>query len=64
MLNRIWAGIVGAVAGAAIGLVVTIVLVQSGVSLETALNAVWAVASLCGVFGIVFGGARKNSPAK
>jgi hypothetical protein len=43
LLERIWAGVVGAVAGACIGLVLTILLLMTGFSLDVAL---WAVAIL------------------
>ena len=43
MLSRIWAGIVGGVAGAAVGLVVTILLLRTGFPLEVGL---WSVAAL------------------
>ena len=58
MLQRIWTGIVGAVAGAAVGLVTTIVLVQSGVELETALCCVWVAGALGAVLGLACGGRR------
>jgi hypothetical protein len=46
MLARLWAGIVGAVAGAAIGLAVLIVLTQNRAPLNTALWAAYACVAL------------------
>jgi hypothetical protein len=61
ILQRIWTAIVGGVAGAAVGLVVTIVLMQTGTALDAALKAVWAIAGVGVIGGLLFGGRGKNS---
>lgn len=49
ILSRLWTGFVGAVAGAAIGLVLAVLLLMSQVSLDVALYGVAACAALGGV---------------
>jgi hypothetical protein len=55
LLGRIWAGIVGAVAGACFGFVVIILLLTSGTSLDIALWAVAIFAAFGAISGFVFG---------
>ena len=58
LLARIWAGVVGAVAGACIGLVVTLLLLMARFSLDFALWAVAIFSLLGAVVGIAFGNKR------
>jgi hypothetical protein len=61
-LGRLWAGIVGAVAGASVGLVVAIVLVMQKISLDIVL---WVVAGLALLGGIAaFAFAYRGSSGK
>lgn len=68
-LGRIWAGIVGTIAGASVGFVVVIVCLTLQVSLEVAL---WSVAILAGIGGIAgfivgnrnLGGKQTKPPRK
>jgi hypothetical protein len=55
LLARIWAGLVGAVTGACIGLVVVLLLLMTGYSLDVALWAVAILALLGAIVGFVFG---------
>lgn len=50
LLGRLWAGFVGAVAGASLGLVAAMVLVMLNTSLDIAL---WTVAGLAILGGVV-----------
>ncbi len=54
-LERVWAGVVGAVAGASLGFVAVIVLVMQKVSLDTALWVVVALAISGGIAALAFG---------
>ena len=58
-MQRLWTGIVGGVAGAAVGLVATIVLMQTGVAFDAALKAVWVVAAIGAIGGLIAGGQKK-----
>lgn len=62
LLGRIWAGVVGAVAGACIGLVLTILLLMTGFSLDVALWAVAILALLGATAGALVG--NKNLGGK
>jgi hypothetical protein len=53
-LGRLWAGIVGAVAGASLGFVAVIVLVMLKISLEIALWVVLGLAVLGGIAAFAF----------
>jgi hypothetical protein len=64
MLARIWTGIVGAVAGAAIGLMVGVIMIQVRASLDSALMATWVCAGVGLVCGVVFGKPRMLPPQK
>ena len=55
LLGRLWAGIVGALAGASLGLVLVIVLLMMRASLDVALWMVAILAMLGGIVGFVFG---------
>jgi hypothetical protein len=46
MLQRLWTSIVAGVAGAAIGFVITVIMVQQRYPLDSALYAVWVFAAL------------------
>jgi hypothetical protein len=61
MLQRLWTAIVGAVAGAAVGFVVAIVLMQNGEQIGDALAVVWMMAGLGALLGLVFGGPKQRS---
>jgi uncharacterized membrane protein len=58
MFQRTWAAIVAGVAGAAVGLVAAILLLQFGYSLDNALMAVWILAGLGAAIGLVTGGRK------
>jgi hypothetical protein len=61
-LGRLWAGIVGAIAGASLGLVAAMVLLMLKMSLDIAL---WAVAGLAVLGGIAaFAFANQGSGRK
>ena len=53
--SRLWGAIVGAVAGACLGLAITIVLMMQHVALEKSLWATAATAAIGGIVGFVFG---------
>jgi hypothetical protein len=55
LLARIWAGVVGAVAGACIGLVLTLLLLVARYSLDFALWVVAILALLGAIVGFAFG---------
>ena len=55
LLGRLWAGIVGALAGASLGLVLVIALLMMRASLDVALWMVAILAMLGGIVGFVFG---------
>jgi hypothetical protein len=55
ILARIWAALVGAVAGACIGFLAMLLLLLTGSSLEIGLWAVAILALLGGTVGLVFG---------
>jgi hypothetical protein len=55
LLVRIWGGVVGAVAGACFGLVITMLLMMARVSLALALWAVAILALLGAIVGFAFG---------
>ncbi len=55
LLERIWAGIVGAVAGACLGLLLTIVFLMMQISLDVALWTVAILAAIGGIAGFVIG---------
>jgi len=55
LLERIWAGVVGAVAGACIGLVGTLLMLMARFSLDFALWAVAVFALLGVIVGFAFG---------
>jgi hypothetical protein len=59
-LGRLWAGIVGAVAGTSVGLVIAILLAMFGYSLNDGLWAILIFAILGGIFGFVFGSGKTN----
>lgn len=54
-LDRLWAGIVGSVTGACLGLVLAIILLMMGVSLEFGLWSIAALALICGTAGCLMG---------
>jgi hypothetical protein len=54
-LSRVWAGIVGAVAGACLGFLVCILLFSVGAALNVALWAVAVLAAVGAVAGFAFG---------
>ena len=63
-LQKTWTAILGAVAGAALGLVATIVLAQQNIApVEAGLIAVWILAGCGAALGFIFGGRKKPSPA-
>jgi hypothetical protein len=55
MLERIWTGIVGGVAGACLGIIITIMLLSTGYSLAAGLWVVAIVGALGAIAGFVFG---------
>ncbi len=55
LLGRLWAGIVGAVAGASLGLVLAIVFLMLRISLDVALWMVAILALLGGIAAFVVG---------
>jgi hypothetical protein len=59
MAHKIWTAIVGAIAGAAVGLPIAVAIVQSGQQIETGLYAVWILAPLGFVGGLIFGNRKK-----
>jgi len=67
-LGRIWAGIVGAIAGASLGFIVSIVCLTLQISLEVALWSVAILAIIGGIAGFVFGnknlGGKPTNPPK
>jgi len=55
LLGRLWAGIVGAVAGASLGLVLAIVFLMLRISLDVALWIIAILALLGGIAAFVVG---------
>jgi hypothetical protein len=60
LLQRLWTGIVAAVAGASLGLVASIVLLRSGKSMDVVLPTV-GVLSVAGLMlGLMYGGPKQE----
>jgi hypothetical protein len=58
ILRRLWTGIVAAVAGAALALVVVIVLIQAGKKADILEPTVEILSGIGFVLGVVFGGKK------
>jgi hypothetical protein len=58
MLHRAWTAFVAGIAGASVGIVAVILLMQAGFRMESARHAVWILAIVGFVLGLIFAGKR------
>lgn len=64
LLSRLWTGFVGVVAGTALGLVLAVVLVQSGFTLDAALYSVAACGAVGGLLAFLTARPKGSSPSE